>query len=446
MNAKQFNELLIYTIALTIIAMFMHRYIPERRLSLIDNPDIVYSMWSTNNKDQKPIGYWIDEAKLIWECKVEEPLNEYKACSIYLNAASYPKGIDFSRFTHLRLELNYQGSSHRIRIFLRNSNPRYTRSDDANSSKFQQVNLHTQDLVKPISIPLQEFTVADWWINQFDIIREDAGKDFTNIVSLGVDFDHFESIGIHRVQIKNAELTGEWISAANWYLTILIFWLLGIFIYALNQLRLLRRQTSENNQRIYQLALQNSKLEQQSNEFRRLSTVDPLTQCFNRFGVHQIISRLELISGDHSSPSYSLILIDIDYFKRINDRRGHDAGDRVLQVISEIVQTRIRKEDYLGRWGGEEFIVILPNTRQEFSLALAEKLRLIIHDTVFEPDNPLSVTASFGITQQEPGEDFATTFKRVDKALYIAKNQGRNCSVLVEAQVDSQTDNEPSES
>ena len=211
---------------------------------------------------------------------------------------------------------------------------------------------------------------------------------------------------------------------------ILSAWLIGIFVYALNQLRLLKRQTEEDNQRIYQLALQNTKLEQQSNEFRRLSTVDPLTQCFNRFGVHQIISKLESTEFDSYSPRYSLIMIDIDYFKRINDRRGHDTGDRVLQMISEIVQTRIRKSDYLGRWGGEEFIVILPNTRKEFSLALAEKLRLIIYDTVFEPDNPLSVTASFGVAQQEPGEDFASAFKRVDMALYCAKNQGRNCCVM----------------
>ena len=122
--------------------------------------------------------------------------------------------------------------------------------------------------------------------------------------------------------------------------------------------------------------------------------------------------------------------MDIDYFKRINDSRGHDAGDRVLQLVSEIIQSRIRRSDYLGRWGGEEFIILLPDTRKEFALALAEKIRLVIHDTIFEIEHPLNVTASFGVGQQQNNEDFATAFKRVDTALYAAKNQGRNCCVM----------------
>ena len=132
------------------------------------------------------------------------------------------------------------------------------------------------------------------------------------------------------------------------------------------------------------------------------------------------------------NPRYALILIDIDHFKRINDRRGHDAGDRVLQNISQIIQESIRGSDYVGRWGGEEFVVILPDTRKEFALALAEKIRLVIQDTVFETDNPMHITASFGVGQQEGDEDFASTFKRVDNALYAAKHQGRNCAVMAE--------------
>lgn len=248
-----------------------------------------------------------------------------------------------------------------------------------------------------------------------------------NTTEISIDFESNVVAGQQDVEIRRIEFVGEWISSESWYLGILFIWLASILLYALNQLRLLREQTSEDNKRIYHLAQQNKKLLQQSDELRRLSTVDPLTQCFNRFGVHQIISRLEA-----KNSLYSLILIDIDYFKRINDRRGHDAGDRVLQAVSRIIQERIRSSDYLGRWGGEEFVVILPDTRKEFSLAIAEKIRLVIYDTVFESENPLNVTASFGVAQQEETEDFATTFKRVDNALYAAKNQGRNCCVMAE--------------
>ena len=133
-----------------------------------------------------------------------------------------------------------------------------------------------------------------------------------------------------------------------------------------------------------------------------------------------------------SSPIFSLILLDIDYFKRINDRRGHAAGDRVLERIGNMVQQAMRKDDYVGRWGGEEFIIVMPDTTQGFALAMAEKIRILIFDEIFEPGQPLNVTASFGIGERIGEEDFATVFKRVDDALYKAKNQGRNCCVLAD--------------
>src|SRR6187551_858433 len=131
-------------------------------------------------------------------------------------------------------------------------------------------------------------------------------------------------------------------------------------------------------------------------------------------------------------PDFTLIIIDIDHFKRINDRRGHDAGDRVLRSVAAIIGKGMRASDFLGRWGGEEFIVILPGTRKEFAIALAEKIRLMIYAAVFEPSNPLSVTASFGVSDKLADEDFATTFKRADKALYEAKAQARNCCVIAD--------------
>ena len=128
----------------------------------------------------------------------------------------------------------------------------------------------------------------------------------------------------------------------------------------------------------------------------------------------------------------SLILIDIDHFKRINDRRGHDTGDRILQAVAQIIGKAITRKDYLGRWGGEEFIVLLPSKPKAFAIAMAEKIRLSIQDSIFEPENPVLVTASFGVSDRVPGEDFSDTFKRADIALYQAKAQGRNCSVLAE--------------
>jgi diguanylate cyclase (GGDEF)-like protein len=424
MNAKRFNELLLFAILLTFIAMVLHNYLPIKRLSLIPSSYTTF-LWGTNNDDGTAVSFWADEKKYQWGCNIKEPINPDKACSfiVGLNPDAI-KGMDLSGFDKMLINLDYQGTNDNLRIYLRNFNPIYSNKEDKNSTKFHSALIAKKDLSSTVVINLDEFTVADWWVGLFNIDRKHAVRDLTNVVEIGIGLENFNAVGEHKIYVNSIELTGEWVSSSNWYLTILSVWMLGIFAYALSQLRFLKLQTEEDNRRIYQL-------EKQSNEFRRLSTVDPLTQCYNRFGIHQIITRLE--SPEYNAhTSYSLIMIDIDFFKRINDRRGHDAGDRVLQSVAEIVHNEIPDQYYLGRWGGEEFIIVLPDATKEIAFNLAEKIRMAIFTHIFEQPNPLNVTASFGISEHLATEDFATSFKRADQALYEAKHHGRNCCVISE--------------
>jgi diguanylate cyclase (GGDEF)-like protein len=256
------------------------------------------------------------------------------------------------------------------------------------------------------------------------------------VITLGIDFSYPMASGDHDVTVEKIEFVGEWISRELWYLGILCLWMFGVFVYAANQLRLLRDQTLHDTAVINKLNRNNEELKIETDKFRRLSTVDPLTQTFNRFGIDQIIS--SLIPYDNNkqqildTPNLSVILLDIDHFKRINDNRGHDAGDRVLKKMSDIIQSSIRKNDFLGRWGGEEFLLIAPNTTTTEAFALAETIRDAVENYKFEPDKPLHVTASLGVGTRLGEEDFATLFKRVDNALYKAKHEGRNCCVIAE--------------
>src|SRR5690606_35037871 len=124
----------------------------------------------------------------------------------------------------------------------------------------------------------------------------------------------------------------------------------------------LNAQTRHDIEVITQLSTTNEKLKEETDKFRRLSTVDPLTQLYNRFGIDQIIASLAgkgyLSASDN--PRYSLLVADIDYFKRINDQYGHDTGDQVLQHVAKIIQENMRGGDFVGRWGGEEFVMIMP--------------------------------------------------------------------------------------
>jgi diguanylate cyclase (GGDEF)-like protein len=432
MNAFHANQLLIAGILLTLVLLGIYPVLPQKKLDLINNPDFTIFIESTEDKRGKNLGFWVDEKQHIWACDVPEDLDRsvYQTCSLNIVLTTDPsKGVDLSRFSTLTIDMKYEGTNDSFRISTRNFDSEYSTVEDTNSTKYHSIIAYTSDLNPVLNIQMEEFRPADWWLQQFKIPRKDAGRDLSNAITFAIDIGNLPMSGFYRLQVNQISFWGDYVSRDNWYLLILSPWLIGILFYAINQMRLLRLQTQADRQQIYQLSQQNSSLKKLSDEFRRLSTIDPLTQCFNRFGIHQIISHL-LEQPAGNQPLFSLIMVDIDYFKRINDNRGHDSGDRVLQTIGSIIHDRIREQDFAGRWGGEEFIVVLPHTNQEFALAIAEKLRILIFDQIFEPDRPLNVTASFGVGQHETGEDFATTFKRVDTALYSAKQQGRNCCVM----------------
>ena len=155
-----------------------------------------------------------------------------------------------------------------------------------------------------------------------------------------------------------------------------------------------------------------------------LAVHDALTGIYNRHGVNEIFNqKLEEFSRDKHS--LGVIFFDIDFFKRVNDTYGHDMGDYVLENIANIVNSEIRSSDIFARWGGEEFILFLPNTDGHEALKVAEKLRIAIEKHAFSDID--SITCSFGVTELREEDDKASLLKRVDELLYEAKESGRNC-------------------
>ncbi|MGO2512078.1 GGDEF domain-containing protein [Marinomonas polaris] len=153
---------------------------------------------------------------------------------------------------------------------------------------------------------------------------------------------------------------------------------------------------------------------------------DPLTGLFNRRGLNLHFST-ELDNANTANLPLSLILIDIDYFKKINDMYGHDIGDVCLIEIANTLSQAIRKNDIIARFGGEEFIIILPNTPKNETVAIAEKLKVLISNQKFSSFN-LSLTITQGLTEYNKNNDNALKMiKRADKALYKGKDKGRNC-------------------
>ena len=156
---------------------------------------------------------------------------------------------------------------------------------------------------------------------------------------------------------------------------------------------------------------------------RKSATVDALTDIVNRGHMEVRISE-ELARGYRYGFPISLMMFDIDHFKKVNDAFGHDAGDQVLKMIASIVKSSIRETDTLGRWGGEEFMILLPYTHEVVADKVARKLCHIIAES--QHGDYGNITASFGVAQWDGVESFERLYKRLDNALYAAKEQGRN--------------------
>jgi diguanylate cyclase (GGDEF)-like protein len=163
-------------------------------------------------------------------------------------------------------------------------------------------------------------------------------------------------------------------------------------------------------------------------EIYRLTTVDGLTQAFNKRYFMETLER-EISRSQRYGRQLSLLMFDIDHFKKVNDTYGHLAGDHVLKQLASTIHARIRREDLLARYGGEEFSVICPEIDHEQALKLAEKLRSLVDATSFKfEDAVVPVTISIGVvTAAADVKDGSELIRLADEKLYEAKESGRNC-------------------
>jgi len=158
-------------------------------------------------------------------------------------------------------------------------------------------------------------------------------------------------------------------------------------------------------------------------ELRNLAITDPLTGVYNRRHFLEELQREMSRSNRYTCP-FSLIMLDVDHFKEVNDRFGHEAGDRVLKELAEMIRKRIRSTDLLARWGGEEFLILLANTNAPSAVKLVEDLLKLLMARTFSGIG--RVTASFGVAGHRVGEGVNEFITRVDNLMYQAKKGGRS--------------------
>jgi len=179
-------------------------------------------------------------------------------------------------------------------------------------------------------------------------------------------------------------------------------------------------------ERIQVMELEAQTFRRHLEEQRQQAMIDNLTGLANRNGLQRRMDE-EFERWQRYGGRLLLVVLDVDHFKSINDRFGHLAGDKVLRLIAQQLSRRLRKTDFIGRFGGEEFVILMPGISPEQGVVALEELRKGIAGTPFHFKNePVPVTISIGFTEFMPNDSLDSTFDRADKAMYQAKEQGRN--------------------
>ena len=235
-----------------------------------------------------------------------------------------------------------------------------------------------------------------------NIIVDEQKKDFHQHLEdlLTNKIDIFESI----IQIEQKKSKKQWVRIKTKTITHS-----GdeVFLSIINNISLQKFETDK----LYQLAF-----------------IDTLTGIYNRRKFNEILEREYQRTKRYHVPLCGLFF-DIDHFKSVNDTHGHDTGDIVLKTLAQEVKQHIRESDFFARWGGEEFIILLPESDIDQVQVVAENLRIAISNTPFPKVKNISI--SIGITKLKENERIKSFLKRLDNALYIAKKEGRNRSVIL---------------
>lgn len=368
------------------------------------------------------IAKWEDKEQQIWSCELGQQFRD-PYCSLQLLLMDGDgKGLNLESITSMTVWLAYEGEAEHIRLYLRNRHPNYFNPSDTTSTKYNTVQVSVKNLAQGLTINMTDFRVAEWWLVQRGIPLKDSHPDFSDLIFLEIQTGSQVREGKHQIQLQKVVFTGALISERSLYKWMVIGWsvcILLLLVYRVLKLKWALNKTISHQKELESI---NKLLNLQNKQFEDLAKTDQLTGLLNRIGIREALYK-GLKAWEEARTPFSFVMIDLDHFKQINDNYGHKVGDETLVATAKLLDKNVRRTDYLARWGGEEFILICPNTNLEQAYILAETLRSKIEAADIYPD--LKITASFGVASMtEPNLD--QLFKSADEALYAAKSQGRN--------------------
>ncbi len=402
---------------LTISVLFWHHHGMEKTLQIFPSEHTAILHNDSINGGRSIGELSVDDGLLKLKCQTRGVVNVFAFCGLKTPVGN--AGVDLSAYTELQIWLSLETDSRdTVLLYLLNDE---SKPDGVELLRSHVRTINPSDHITRYLLPLESFFVPSWWLFSHPNDTRKGLPDLSNITYVQIStgdntFERTETITISRIQI-----VGKWISAQVLYTVFAAVWVLATILHSVRALVMLRRRLQKSKLRATQLEKINSLLSIEKDKFESMAKVDPLTGALNRAGIRDALDAIQKRFMQLNIPC-SIVMIDIDNFKDINDCYGHNVGDEILVEIVSLLTSLSRDNDRLARWGGEEFIFILPNTKLIDAVSVAEKYRKIIEGSNF---GKTKVTCSFGASELK-AQGMAACFKEADVALYRAKDLGRN--------------------
>jgi diguanylate cyclase (GGDEF) domain len=407
---------LLLVIALVCVAVALIN--PEKILQVYPYPGSVAHLYSDA---VEPGGtssvVWADRGSNLYECEIRYGI-AYPYCGVvikYKRPESENFGLmdyfeyndaltlDLSSYKGLYVSVEYTGPSSMLYLFMRSAPILPKNSYEYDLLPYLHVDFQPGE---DVFIDFSRVLVARWWIDKYDPPNQLRLANFNRIFELGFELPASPEAGAHRVKINRIYAKKSYVLPEHLFLV--SAGMLGIGFLVL----------------IIQLVLRYFAMRyyQENETLRTTMAVDPLTRCFNRIGLAMAVKKTFPL--EHPANIFVMVL-DLDHFKRINDTLGHVAGDEVLRTASEILAKELRNDDVLGRWGGEEFVIISKINRDALDTMISRLMRSLRAIHINGAPTDFALTMSVGVAEAQVGESFDDVFKRADEAMYKVKQAGR---------------------
>ncbi|UZJ45423.1 GGDEF domain-containing protein [Marinimicrobium sp. C6131] len=354
------------------------------------------------------------------QCEIRTAIT-YPFCNLFTALNPEDRGVDLTQYTTLHLDLSHQSSTRdSLRVYL---NHFFAPEDQIwFPYKSNQQVINPREGRHSYTLKLDEFYVPPWWVYASDLPPKQTTPQLTNVRHLVLSTGDSSIPREVSLILHHAELRGKRISANALYRGLIWAWMLMALLYFSYRAIRYSREARTKHAETEQLRSLNRLLDLKSKRFEDLATHDPLTGLYNRAGLRPHLQEAVADYKRKQQP-FSILMIDLDHFKPINDTYGHEEGDRILAAFARMVSDRCRQSDIPARWGGEEFVVVCKNSTAEAAGVLAEDLCRATREARL--GEGYVVTCSIGVAQAR-GPDVGALFRSADEALYRAKNGGRD--------------------